>query len=476
VAGLLVTFDVVLAIVCAGAAADNAHRLPILDDWTAPKGAAPKQAADAPPTPIRLKRRDLQSAEELRQQLLAAPELDLDAEPDTGTRVLAAARASDSRFTAPVFEPLLKRDDLQGLPVAMGDHCRLGEGSARTLGVRSRELRGHLSASARDEALDASLLRQRLLDGGEGQWRREESVPALVQMLQAEEQPVRLLLVELLAGTQGRRASVALAGRALFDLSPEVREAAVQALADRPRHEFREVLLDGLRYPWAPVADHAAEALVALDDRESVPQLTALWDAPDPTNPARLSFHDLDPALLTSPPSWPANLQPPTAVVLDESRGGEPRGALLAYPQGIPGKALALSRNVDVVREVVRVNHLRNCLLCHAPSLGRNDPVRGLVPSPDRPLPPLLSATRYYEGGSGTFVRADVTYLRQDFSVPQPVARPGKWPVHQRYDYLVRTRYATDEDLRREERPTYPQRQAVRWALRELGGSPRANE
>jgi hypothetical protein len=357
----------------------------------------------------------------------------------------------------------------------MGANCRLGEASARTLQVRSRELRLHLSQSVLAEAPCAALLRPRLLEGGEAEWQQEESVPLLVQMLQAEGQSVRLLLVELLTGIPGRRASVALAGRALFDLDPEVREAAVRALADRPRPEFRRVLLDGLRYPWAPVADHAAEALVALDDREAVPQLTRLLDEPDPTGPARRAFHDIDSALRSIPSSWPENLRLPSAVVLDECQGGETRTALLGYPQGNPGKVLALRRSADVVREVVRVNHLRNCQLCHPPSLDRNDPVRGLVPTPGQPLPPSFS-TPYYEGNKGIFVRADVTYLRQDFSVTQPVDGSDYWPAHQRHDYLLRTRYATDEELRREPPATYPQREAVRWALRGLGRTARANE
>jgi hypothetical protein len=252
----------------------------------------------------------------------------------------------------------------------------------------------------------------------------------------------------------------------VFDLSAEVREAAVGALADRPRDEYRGLLLDGLRYPWAPVADHAAEALVALDDRDALPRLTALLAEPDPAQPAPRTFHDIDPALIRSAP-WPREAWP-TAVVLDEGKIGERRTGLLPYPNDVPGRAQALTGSVTVVREVVRVNHLRSCLLCHPPSSNRADPVRGLVPSPEQPLPPPFT-TAYYDGQTGGFVRADVTYLRQDFSVPQPVADPGKWPAHQRYDYVVRTRYPTLDELRRQEPATYPQREAVRWALREIG-------
>jgi hypothetical protein len=473
VAGLLLTFDLVLALFCAGAAKVYGHRLPMLGGSAAPVAATARPAGDVPPAPIRIKRRDTRSAEELSRQLLAVPELDLGAEPETGASILAAARPGGSRFTEPILEPLLKRADLQGLPMALGADCRLEGQSSRIMDFMATELRLHLLGCMQDGVPNVPLLRQRLQVKG-GQLEPEVNALLLVQMLQVEEQPIRLLLVELLADTPGRRASAALAGRALFDLAPEVREAAVRALADRPRPEFRQVLLDGLRYPWAPVADHAAEALVALDDRQSLPQLTRLCDEPDPSRSARRAFHDIDPALLTSPSSWPERLRLPTAVVLDESEGGEPRTTVLAYPKGTSKQVLELRRSVDVVREVVRVNHLRNCLLCHPPSLDGNDPVRGMVPRPDQSLPPFSPSQ--YEGRDGNFVRADVTYLRQDFSLPQPVDSPGKWPAHQRYDYLVRTRYATHKELRREPPATYPQRESVRWALRELGGAPRANE
>jgi hypothetical protein len=456
-AGLALTFDVVLALFGVRAAADHP---------TVPRKLVGPPAPKAPATAARLKRRDTRTEEELRLQLLAAPELDLDAEPGTAARVLRAARLGDSRFTDPVCEPLLNRPDLQGLPVALGADCRLDWESARTLHVGSRDLRRLLSKCVADEAPRADLLRARLRGRARDEWCREEAVPALAQVLQAEEQPMRLLLVELLSRAPGRAAAAALAGRAVFDLSAEVRRAAVRALVGRPPYDYRPVLLDGLRYPWAPAADHAAEALVALDDRGSLPQLAALLDEPDPALPAPRACHVIDPTLLRSPP-WPEGVWPATAVVLDERQGGRRRTALLPFPDGVPRPVRELTDRVAVVREVVRVNHLRNCLLCHAASFAFPDPVRGPVPSPDQPLPP--PDTAYYEGPGNTFVRADVTYLRQDFSVPQPVTNPGKWPAYQRYDYVVRTRYATEDELRRNKPRTYPQREAVRWALHELG-------
>src|SRR5262249_31438028 len=88
-----------------------------------------------------------------------------------------------------------------------------------------------------------------------------------------------------------------------------------------------------------------------------------------------------------------------------------------------------------------------------------------VVPMPGEDPPPL-----YYQSRTGLFVRADITFLRQDFSVIQPVANSGKWPGNQRFDYLVRTRAATPIELtvlekRKQEDPMlsspYPQREAM---------------
>jgi hypothetical protein len=76
-----------------------------------------------------------------------------------------------------------------------------------------------------------------------------------------------------------------------------------------------------------------------------------------------------------------------------------------------------------------------------------------------------------------TFARADITYLKQDFSVFQPVANHGRlWPAEQRFDYLVRLR-----PLSKQERIVWqeklkdfgappPQTGALLYALRELTG------
>ncbi len=74
-------------------------------------------------------------------------------------------------------------------------------------------------------------------------------------------------------------------------------------------------------------------------------------------------------------------------------------------------------------------------------------------------------------------VRGDVTYLRQDFSVQQPVLDgqgPQATTVNMRFDYLVRVRRATADEARaaKDAAPgrTYEQREAVLFALRALTG------
>lgn len=243
-----------------------------------------------------------------------------------------------------------------------------------------------------------------------------EMTPALMQMMQAEDEPSRSLLVGLLAQNESAIASMALAQRAIFDVSPAVREAAVNALKARPRMAYRQVLLDGLRHPWAPAADHAAETLVALRDREVVPELERFVDLPNPS------------------------------------------------------RAISLPGPVEktVVREFVRVNHLRNCLLCHAVASNATAPITGLVPTPGKALSPQYYASRARSGE--ILVRADISYFRQDFSVVQPVEKAAPWPESQRYDYLVRTRVATADEVAALQKPpaTYPQREAVLFALKEL--------
>ena len=73
-------------------------------------------------------------------------------------------------------------------------------------------------------------------------------------------------------------------------------------------------------------------------------------------------------------------------------------------------------------------------------------------------------------------VRGDITFLRQDFSVQLPMSGPGVGrPVGVRFDYVVCRRLIPRKEAERlqelyEGRPSYPQRESVLYALRELTG------
>lgn len=374
-------------------------------------------------------------------------ELSLDTVTGTSDKLWKSAKEAsgktsqtDSKPRPPGIESLLTsiadRDDLRGLPFRKDSECRLDQEAAERMAKMSPDVRSYQTrrSSTRDSALSGYYEEQRrvrnlvrcLVD--QKSWHDEGSIPALVQMLQTEEGSVREQLARTLSGIKGKRASIALAQRALYDLSPEVRFAALQALAKRPKQEYREVLVEGLRYPWPTVAEHAAEALVAVQDRDAAGKLVGLLDQPDPTAP-----------FLNEEKKW-------------------------------------------VATELVRVNHFRNCLLCHAPSTSSSDRVRGVMPTPGKPIPEVYYAQK---AGEGAIVRADVTFLRQDFSVMHPVEKAAPWPEMQRHDYFRRTRELTSEEVEAQlakvltswadplgwnEPAFYPQREAVLFALRALTG------
>lgn len=418
------------------------------------------------------------SEEDLRKQLLVAvPEVGLNQETDLIMyRMITPPRpATSSRFSrprtatttattrqiAPDFGPQFfnrlsrskNRTEFATLPWRRFPDSQLGKELAENLNDLSLGLRTCLrdSTPAGQVRPDADTLKRLLMTGGTTtspinpfagmmrgmrgttrtpavtikptDWKTKAAIPALMQLLQVENAPVRLVLVELLSDIPGKEASEALAQRALFDLSGEVRRKAVQALAKRPLEEYQDQLTAGFRYPWPPVAVHAANAAVELKNKRMVSALKKLEDEPNP--------------------------QLPFSVETQKKNG----------------KESILSK-----RELVRINHMCNCLLCHAPSSAATDMVRGRVPIPKETPPPLY----YAEKTGEVFARADTTFLRQDFSVVQPVATPGTWPGDQRFDYLARVRPLTKrEALEFEKQPkdqpmSFVQRDAVRFVLKEL--------
>jgi hypothetical protein len=316
------------------------------------------------------------------------------------------------------FHPLaLLVPDMHSLPLRMEFDCQLSRDAAETLQTRSRQLRAYLAASPTVATL------RRELDLRADVWQDPSAIPTLMQMLSPEKAEWRRLLLVQLSRIQGREASRALARRAIFETNHDLRQVAVNELLERPVHEFRDILFEGLRYPWAPIADFAATALIRLGNYDSPNTLIGMLD------------------------------------------------------QDAPGAPFTVMENGTphyYVREMVRINHLRNCAVCHAMSFDESHLVRAAAPDPKKPLPPAFTPAYYkpQPDQRQLFVLADVTYLRQDFSEPLTVSDPGPWPYYQRFDFCVRTRRLSREEweeLSKKPAPN-PQRESILFALRELTG------
>jgi len=402
---------------------------PVIVEEERTETAAPAEFA-RPPARRSLTSTFGDSEHELARRLLAfGREFDMpaaDKKPLIEAATPPKGKAKEEKKPTPTVIELAgeKSSAVKGLPFQQAKDCTKPKNiaeKAQTVSLRFRRIdsessrRPQPSMGGPDLSGDMDLAKKIEAEAGRCGF---EELATLVQMFQVKAHPVRLQLIKMLSGCTDSRASVLLAKRALFDLSDDVRQIAIMALSKRPRAEYRATLLEGFRHPWPPVADHAAEALAQLQDLDTLPKLAALLDAPDPAAPCR-----------DDKGQW-------------------------------------------VVKELVRINHLRNCVLCHAPSQDEKDLMRAPIPSPGQRLPEV-----YYQKLTGPTVRADVTYLRQDFSVLEPVKDADPWPALQRFDYVVHTRELTPKEVSDHESrevvadPTdCPQRHAVLIALRELTG------
>jgi hypothetical protein len=241
-------------------------------------------------------------------------------------------------------------------------------------------------------------------------------LPTMVQVLQVEPGPSRLVLIEKLdyfrneRPTLRRATTKALAARALFDNSMAVREAALRALENSDKSFFLPLLVEGLDYPWAPVVWRAAYALRKLGMQQVVPELKKI--------------------------------------------------------------VVNTGRNANTMRELVRVSHLQNCLFCHRPSF---DGSGARVPISGEPLSPNDSSRKSRaQNGYGSVnpnelaVDPGATCLHQDFSVILPVSNCGSWPDRQRFDFTTRVRPVTEEDDRRLHEIHRVRMMAANYALEEI--------
>jgi hypothetical protein len=323
------------------------------------------------------------------------------------------------------------RGDLATLPFRKGAACKLDQPTAANLGRSSRAIRRLLgsspvrlaatrNAAAESEAWAFSSYHVQSLLTKEPAVADPSALPAVEQVLAGEAAPARQGMVQYLRGRS--YATAALARRAVFDPAEVIRRDAIEALRGKAADDYLPVLVAGFRHPWPRINQNAADAVVGLNVAAAVPALVRELDATDPAAP------------------------------FEAEKDGE---------------------RFRAVREMVRLNHHANCLLCHAPSFASSDPVRGPVPSPLEPLPVLQ---QYYGDrlpSRGLVVRADVTYLRQDFSEVLPVDTPGPWPKEQRFDFLVRTRRLADgEGIPATCGPAVPAANhvAAAYALRQLTG------
>jgi hypothetical protein len=323
-------------------------------------------------------------------------------------------------------ELIARRPDLAGLPLRMGAECRMSEEQAEAFGTAVAEVRSerkavHVASTA-------------------------PSVAAAMQIFGPREEHHEM--VGPISRVSDAAATVALVRLVLFSPDAKARESATAALKVRREQDYTEPLVAGLRYPLPIVARRAAEAVVRLQRQDLLPKMIEVLES------------------------------------------GDPR-----LPEG------------SKARELVRINHHRNCLLCHPPhetkmTIRVADPrslerIEKTLKSADRmkraesdqalhvpvPLPSVpfeSGADRYGRSSDDEHIqiRADATYLRQDFSAMLPVEDAAPWPMSQRFDFVVRTWTVTEaeaKDLADKLRPhgegeISPYHRAALFALRELTG------
>lgn len=305
-----------------------------------------------------------------------------------------------------VLAQMERRPELRGLPFVMGTACRLDANRAQSFDTSVKAVRDGLeqdsfrSRHGQTHAAEHEAFWNTYEARSRGQGiETAQGVAALTQILGPERKQLRHSLVRKLSLSNRPEATRALARAALFDVSSDVRMAALKELKNRPKDGVQdEILMHGIRYPMTVVAYRAAHAIGELDRQDLKPQLARFLDQPAP---------------------------------------------------GDPEKKIVDNREVCEVREMVRINHHRNCLLCHPPSAtGQPNEVPGVMPIPGSPFPSSPSEAYGAAQSIGDpMVRADATYLRQDFSVLMQVANAAPWPNMQRFDFLVRTRVVEGNEL-----------------------------
>jgi len=333
---------------------------------------------------------------------------------------------------------IVSRPDLAGLPFRMGKDCETDEKSAALFGNAARlihELRFMEDRTGRGVPKPNpafwSVLRTGLpvLKGGDEQLRNPERdmnakavIAALMQILSVGSIDEQTKFLQHLEKMSHPEAAKALAKLAVFSTEQAVNAAAIERLKSRDWNEYDDVLRSALRYPLPSVARRATDVIVATKNKMKLSDLVSMLEQPDPRAPVK-------------------------------------------------------AEQAFVANELVRINHHRNCVLCHSPANVAGRPAGSLavaVPLPDEAFPSPSQGGYRFGNSPDIFVRTDVTYLRQDFSMMMKVNDAKPWPEMQRFDFLVHTRKVTPEEaaLRVKElaREPSPYHAAAQYALRELTG------
>lgn len=340
---------------------------------------------------------------------------------------------------------LQNRQDLAGLSFLMGEDCKMKKEAVNDfklgLDVLRISLKQTVPAGAQAlvqlDATTAALFWNTYQD----QWTNivkktlvkhpfhHEHINAahlagLTQVLMPESSPMRQGLAKYLGSVPTVEATRALAKMAIYSPEKEVRQEALKVLKVRREKDYTDILVAGLKYPWPVVAQRAGEALVQLECNSVVPQLVDMIDDADPRAPVA-------------------------------------------------------KNDAFVARQMVKLNHHHNCLMCHSPVDKTTPPQAVTAPMPI----PGVALGSFQEGYNSIpstpdiLVRIDVTYLRQDFSVLQPVADAHPWPRMQRFDFLVRDvtltpaqAKALQQKLQPAKGAGSPYQQVVLGSLRSLTG------
>jgi hypothetical protein len=383
----------------------------------------------------------------LTDDLTEVPEVEFQARSQKGiseeeqaekvARQLAKINHVNSKKTDAFMTALLaEREDLAGMPFVMGDDCRTSAERTRQFSeaVRIIRLLLNMSRTSKTPKIDFGSFwthYSTLSNDGTLLTVDENAAPAqvaaLMQILAPESVELRLGLIKYLAGISNVEATKALARMAVFSQEVEVRNAACDSLKVRPGKDYTDILREALRYPWPSVAKRSSEAIARMGRSDLLSDLVAVLDQDDARMPTSRS---------------------------------------------VEGKQVVL------VREMVKVNHHRNCMMCHAPveSKTLRSDIKAEVPLEGQPMPPPSKG--YQRSLSDLMVRIDVTYLRQDFSAMLPVKGASPWPEMQRFDFFVRERKLTSEEANDYKKKLTPKKEGVLSpyheaslaALRELTG------